>query len=61
MATVLDRVGSFYRFAENGPLYQVLGPAERASGEPMMRIRVLDTGEEADVPLGDIHESIRAD
>ncbi len=42
-------VGSLRRFGLVGPPYEVLGPASPgAAGEPRMRIRLLESGEEAE-------------
>ena len=60
MATVIDRIGMWYRFGENGPLYEVLGDGPAlAGGEESVRIRVLDTGEEVDHPVKALSDDIR--
>ena len=42
-------VGAFRRFGLFGPAYEVLGPGEPGgAGAPRMRVRLLESGEEAD-------------
>lgn len=42
-------VGSFRRFGQFGPPYEVVGPGTPGkAGEARMRIRLLETGEEAE-------------
>lgn len=42
-------VGAFRRFGLSGPPYEVLGPAMPGkAGEPRMRVRLIETGEEAE-------------
>ena len=48
-------VGSFRRFGLFGPAYEVLGPGTPSgSGEQRMRIRLIESGEEADYRVEDI-------
>ena len=48
-------VGSVRRFGIVGPPYEIVGPAAPSlSGEPMMRIHLLESGEDADYPISDI-------
>ena len=48
-------VGSFRRFGLFGPPYEVLGPgATGGSGEPRMRVRLLESGEEAEYGLAHV-------
>ena len=48
-------VGTFRRFGLVGPPYEVLGPsATGRSGEPRMRIRLLESGEETDYALAQL-------
>lgn len=50
-------VGTVRRFGLAGPPYEILGPAApSASGEAMMRIHLLESGEDADYPIADILE-----
>jgi hypothetical protein len=48
-------VGTWRRFGALGPVYEIIdtGP-ELADSDRMMRIRVLDSGEEVDYKLTDI-------
>lgn len=42
-------VGTFRRFGLFGPTYEVIGTGSPgSSGEPRLRVRVLDSGEELD-------------
>ena len=42
-------IGTFRRFGQFGPPYEVLGPGTAGrSGEARMRIRLIETGEEAE-------------
>ncbi len=60
MATVIDRVGTWYRFGENGPLYEILGDGPiLGNGEESVRIRVLNTGELVNYPVRALSEDIR--
>ena len=47
-------IGSFRRFGLFGPTYEVLGPGAANGGEPRMRIRLIETGEEADYRVDSI-------
>lgn len=48
-------IGSVRRFGLVGPPYEITGiAAPSASGEPQMRIHLLESGEDADYPVGDI-------
>ncbi len=48
-------VGTFHRFGLVGPPYEVLGPAAPGTaGEPRMRIRLLESGEETDYALAQL-------
>lgn len=52
MQDVIETVGTWRRFGPVGPVYEVIGDgADAVGGERMMRIRVLETGEEVDYPL----------
>ncbi len=47
-----DVVGSFRAFGRLGPIYEVLAVCEPAEGASvMLRVRVLESGEELDYPL----------
>ena len=53
-------VGSWRRFGVAGPVYEILGQTKAdARGERMMRIRVLETGEELDYKITDILDDPR--
>ena len=43
-----DLVGAFRRFGPWGPVYQIVGLAPSHGGEARLRIRVVESGEEAD-------------
>ena len=48
-------IGSVRRFGLAGPPYEIVGMASPSpTGEPQMRIHVLESDEEADYPVGDI-------
>ncbi|GJE59285.1 DUF5397 family protein [Methylobacterium trifolii] len=48
-------VGTWRRFGEVGPAYEVVGISDASpKGDLLMRVRVLETGEELDYRLGDI-------
>ncbi len=48
-------LGTWRRFGPVGPVYEIIGRnRELENGDWMMRIRVLETGEEADYKLTDI-------
>ncbi len=47
-------VGAFRRFGPYGPVYEVIGDGKSGAPEALMRIPVLETGEETDYPLSDI-------
>lgn len=42
-------IGTFRRFGQYGPAYEVLGPGSPGrKGEARMRVRLIETGEEAE-------------
>jgi len=48
-------VGTWRRFGLVGPVYEVIGVGDKLSnGDLLMRIRVLESGEELDYRLSDI-------
>ncbi len=48
-------IGTFRRFGQFGPPYEVLGPGSSdKSGKPRMRVRLIETGEEAEYGVGHI-------
>lgn len=48
-------IGSVRRFGLVGPPYEIMGMAEPTeSGEPQMRIRLLESNEDADYPVSEI-------
>ena len=52
----VDLVGTFHRFGEAGPAYEVLSIA----GEGQVRIMVLESGETLDYPVAEVREDPRA-
>ncbi len=55
MMPLPDLVGTWRRFGAVGPVYEIIdaGP-QLADGDRMMRIRVLESGEEVEYRLADI-------
>jgi hypothetical protein len=52
-----ELVGTWRRFGSVGPIYEIIASgAELANGDRMMRIRVLESGEEVDYKLTDIDD-----
>ncbi len=48
-------IGSIRRFGLEGPPYEVVGlAAQSATGEPQMRIHLLESNEDVDYPVSDI-------
>lgn len=48
-------VGTWRRFGPVGPVYEIVGAgSELADGDWMMRIRVIETGEEVDYRFTDV-------
>jgi hypothetical protein len=48
-------VGTWRRFGAVGPVYEIIRAGSAApGGPPAMRIRVVETGEELDYPIGSI-------
>lgn len=47
-------VGTIRRFGLVGPAYEVIEPAAAGGGEPMMRIRLLESDEAAEHPVSAI-------
>lgn len=55
-------VGSIRCFGLVGPAYEVVGPAApSATGEPQMRIHILESEEALDYPVDDILRDPEAD
>lgn len=51
----VNLVGTWRRFGSVGPVYGIVGAgAELADGDRMMRVRVVETGEEVDYRFTDI-------
>ncbi len=47
-------IGTWRRFGAVGPVYEMIGPGQDLpGGDPMMRIRVVETGEEGDYRLAE--------
>ena len=51
-----DLVGSFHRFGEIGPAYEVMSVA----GPGAVRIMVLESGEELDYPVSEVRDDPEA-
>ena len=50
-----DLVGTWRRFGTIGPVYEIVGVGSRSSGaDPVMRVRVVESGEELDYRLAEI-------
>jgi len=50
-----DLTGTWRRFGEVGPVYEIIGIRGTApDGAALMRVRVVETGEEIDYPLRDV-------
>lgn len=48
-------IGTWRRFGINGPVYEIVGIGnELAEGDRLMRIRIVETGEEVDYRFTDI-------
>jgi hypothetical protein len=47
-----DMIGAVKTFGEYGPMYQVTGPVVAHSGDPKVRILVIESGETLDYDLG---------
>ena len=53
-------VGTWRRFGVAGPVYEIVGEGrELAGGDRLMRIRVVETGEEVDYRLAEILDDPR--
>jgi len=53
-------VGTWRRFGSAGPVYEILGTGrELPDGDRVMRVRVLESGEEVDYKLTDILDDPR--
>jgi hypothetical protein len=53
-------VGTWRRFGTVGPVYEIIGSGDNlASGDRLMRVRVVETGEELDYPLAEILDDPR--
>ena len=56
----LSLVGTWRRFGPAGPVYEIIDVGREAlDGEQVMRIRVIESGEEADYKLTDILDDPR--
>ena len=59
-ATASDLVGTWRRFGAAGPVYEVIGAgAKRGDGERMVRVRVVESGEELDYRLAELMDDPR--
>jgi len=47
-------VGTWRRFGAAGPVYEVVGFGKPGNNDQMMRIRVVESGEETDYKLSDL-------
>ncbi|MBF0607654.1 MAG: DUF5397 family protein [Candidatus Magnetobacterium sp. LHC-1] len=55
-----ELVGTWRRFGEIGPVYEIIGAGEiLPDGKRLMRIKVLESGEEVDYSLANILEDPR--
>ena len=54
-----DLVGTWRRFGAVGPVYEIIGVGQPAGGDQVMRIRVVESGEEADYKLADVLDDPR--
>jgi len=55
-----DLLGTWRRFGMAGPVYEIIGAGhELPGGDRLMRIRVVETGEEADYRLAEILDDPR--
>jgi len=51
----INLIGTWRRFGAVGPVYEIIGPGhERPGGDRLVRIRVVETGEEVDYRLAEI-------
>ncbi len=54
-----DLVGTWRRFGAVGPVYEIIGVGQPADADQLMRIRVIESGEEADYKLADVLDDPR--
>lgn len=54
-----DVVGTWRRFGIAGPVYEVIARAAEKAGHEMVRIRVVESGEELDYRLRDLLDDPR--
>ena len=55
-----DMVGTWRRFGAVGPVYEIIGAGdELPGGDRLMRVRVVETGEELDYRLAEILDDPR--
>ncbi len=53
-------VGTWRRFGRTGPVYEILAQSgSSADGDRMMRVRVIESGEELDYPLDEVLDDPR--
>jgi hypothetical protein len=56
----VNLVGTWRRFGAVGPIYEIIGMGEEmADGDRLMRIRVVETGEEVGYKLSDVLDDPR--
>ena len=54
-----DLVGTWRRFGAVGPVYEIIGVGQPTDADQFMRIRVIESGEEADYKLADVLDDPR--
>ena len=60
MPRAADLVGTWRRFGIAGPVYEIIGAGkELPEGDRLMRVRVVETGEEVDYRLAEILDDPR--
>jgi len=52
-------VGTWRRFGPIGPVYEIIGAGRETNNDQIMRVRIVETGEEADYPLASIIDDPR--
>ena len=54
-----DLIGTWRRFGAVGPVYEIIGVGQATEDDQVVRIRVIESGEEADYKLGDVLDDPR--
>jgi hypothetical protein len=52
-------VGTWRRFGPVGPVYEIISTGRETNSDQIMRVRLVETGEEADYPLTSIIDDPR--